>query len=50
VERGAFERGLLMLGCGEASIRMSPALVFREDQARVALELFEEVVAETVAR
>jgi 4-aminobutyrate aminotransferase len=46
VERAAFERGLLMLGCGEASIRMSPALVFREDQARVALELFEEVVAE----
>ena len=43
----AFDRGLLMLGCGEASIRMSPALVFREDQARVALELFEEVVAET---
>jgi 4-aminobutyrate aminotransferase len=47
VERGTFERGLLMLGCGDASIRMSPALVFREDQARVALELFEEVVAET---
>ena len=47
VERAAFDRGLLMLGCGEASIRMSPALVFREDQARVALELFEEVVAET---
>jgi 4-aminobutyrate aminotransferase len=47
VERGAFDRGLLMLGCGEASIRMSPPLVFREDQARVALELFEEVVAET---
>jgi 4-aminobutyrate aminotransferase len=46
VERAAFERGLLMLGCGEASIRLSPALVFREDQARVALELFEEVVAE----
>jgi 4-aminobutyrate aminotransferase len=48
VERGTFDRGLLMLGCGEASIRMSPPLVFREDQARVALELFEEVVAETV--
>ena len=47
VERGAFERGLLMLGCGERAIRMSPPLVFREDQARVALELFEEVVAET---
>jgi 4-aminobutyrate aminotransferase len=48
VELGAFERGLLMLGCGEASIRMSPALVFREDEARIALELLEEVVAETV--
>ena len=47
VERGAFDRGLLVLGCGESSIRMSPALVFREDQARVALEIFEEVVAET---
>ncbi len=47
VERAAFERGLLVLGCGESAIRMSPALVFREDQARVALELFEEVVAET---
>jgi 4-aminobutyrate aminotransferase len=47
VERAAFERGLLILGCGESAIRMSPALVFREDQARVALEHFEEVVAET---
>jgi 4-aminobutyrate aminotransferase len=49
VERGAFERGLLILGCGENAIRMSPPLVFREDQARVALEVFEEVVAETGA-
>ena len=48
VERAAFDRGLLMLGCGDRAIRMSPPLVFREDQARVALELFEEVVAETV--
>ena len=47
VERGAFDSGLLVLGCGESSIRMSPALVFREDQVRVALEIFEEVVAET---
>jgi 4-aminobutyrate aminotransferase len=45
VERDAFDRGLLLLGCGESAIRMSPPLVFREDQARVALELFEEAVA-----
>ena len=49
VERDAFERGLLLLGCGESAIRMSPPLVFREDQARVALELFEDVVAATGA-
>jgi 4-aminobutyrate aminotransferase len=47
VERDAFERGLLLLGCGESAIRLSPPLVFREDQARVALELVEEVVAAT---
>jgi 4-aminobutyrate aminotransferase len=46
VEHEAFERGLLMLGCGERAIRLCPPLVFREDQARVAVELFEEVVAE----
>jgi 4-aminobutyrate aminotransferase len=46
VERRAFEKGLLMLGCGDASIRMSPPLVFREDQARTALVMFEDVVAE----
>jgi 4-aminobutyrate aminotransferase len=50
VEHAAFERGVLLLGCGESSIRLSPPLVFREDQARVALDLFEEVVAETAAR
>jgi 4-aminobutyrate aminotransferase len=50
VEHAAFERGVLLLGCGESSIRLSPPLVFREDQARVALDLFEEVVAESVAR
>jgi 4-aminobutyrate aminotransferase len=44
VEIEAFRRGLLMLTCGDDAIRISPPLVFREDQARVALEIFEEVV------
>jgi 4-aminobutyrate aminotransferase len=47
VERRSFGRGLLVLGCGENAIRMSPPLVFREDQARTALEIFEDVVAQT---
>ena len=46
IEHRSFERGLLVLGCGENAIRMSPPLVFREDQARTALEGFEEIVAE----
>jgi 4-aminobutyrate aminotransferase len=46
IEQAAFRKGLLMLGCGDDSIRMSPPLTFREDQARRALEVFEEVVAE----
>ena len=39
-----------MLTCGDDAIRISPPLVFREDQARVALEIFEEVLAEVEAR
>jgi len=46
VEQTAFHKGLLVLGCGERAIRMSPPLVFREDQARTALALFEEAVAD----
>ncbi len=50
VEQAAFRRGLLVLGCGENAIRMSPPLVFREDQAKTALEVFEEAIAEVEAR
>ncbi|HEX9121972.1 MAG TPA: aminotransferase class III-fold pyridoxal phosphate-dependent enzyme [Actinomycetota bacterium] len=46
VEEAAFRRGLLLLGCGDDVIRMSPPLVFRQDQAETALQVFEEAVAE----
>jgi 4-aminobutyrate aminotransferase len=49
VEHAAFSRGLLVLGCGENAIRMSPPLVFRRDQAETALEIFEDAVAEVAA-
>jgi 4-aminobutyrate aminotransferase len=48
VEIAAFRRGLLMLTCGDDAIRISPPLVFREDQATAALEILEEAVAEVV--
>jgi 4-aminobutyrate aminotransferase len=41
----AFERGLLVLGCGETSIRLSPPLIVSQEQADVALDIFEECVA-----
>lgn len=49
VEHAAFRRGLLVLGAGDSVVRIAPPLVFREDQAEVALPIFEEAVAE-VAR
>ncbi len=49
VEQAAFRKGLLVLGCGDDAIRISPALNVREDQALAALEIFEEAVAEVEA-
>jgi len=49
VEIAAFRKGLLMLSCGDDAIRLSPPLVFREDQARATLEIFEEALAEVEA-
>jgi len=40
----AFERGLLILGCGENSIRLAPPLIVREQEVDVALDLLEECV------
>jgi 4-aminobutyrate aminotransferase len=38
----AFERGLLLLGCGPSTIRISPALVVTKDEADVAVDVLEE--------
>ena len=46
VEEAAFRRGLLVLGAGDSVIRISPPLVFGQDQAEIALPIFEEAVAE----
>jgi 4-aminobutyrate aminotransferase len=45
VQQAAFERGLLVLECGESTIRMSPPLVVTLEQAHTALGLFGEAVA-----
>jgi 4-aminobutyrate aminotransferase len=40
----AFERGLLILGCGETSIRLAPPLVVFQEEADIALDILEECV------
>ena len=41
----AFERGLLILGCGENSIRLAPPLIVNEHEAAIALDILEECVS-----
>jgi 4-aminobutyrate aminotransferase len=43
----AFHRGLLTLGSGENSIRMSPPLIIDEEQADCAIRIMEESIRET---
>jgi len=43
VQRRAFERGLLVLECGERSIRVSPPLVITREQSATAVKILGEV-------
>jgi 4-aminobutyrate aminotransferase len=40
----AFERGLLILGCGETTIRLCPPLIVNEHEANIALDILEECI------
>ena len=40
----AFQRGLLLLGCGETSIRICPSLLIRQDEAYIGLEILEKCI------
>ncbi len=44
VETLAFERGLMILGCGETSIRLCPPLIINEHEATVALDILEDAL------
>jgi 4-aminobutyrate aminotransferase len=44
VIQGCFERGLLILGCGENVIRFIPPLIITQEEADMALTIFEEVL------
>jgi len=42
IETLAFERGLMVLGCGETTLRLCPPLLINEYEATVALDILEE--------
>lgn len=44
VEVLAFERGLMILGCGETSIRLCPPLIVNQHEATIALDILEEAL------
>jgi 4-aminobutyrate aminotransferase len=46
IVRRAFEKGLLLLGCGDNTIRFCPALTVSADEVDMCLTIFEEVVRE----
>jgi 4-aminobutyrate aminotransferase len=45
VERAAFERGLLVLECGESTLRLCPPLIVDDATVDVALEVFADALA-----
>jgi len=40
----AFERGLMILGCGETTLRLCPPLIVNQYEATVALDILEEAL------
>jgi 4-aminobutyrate aminotransferase len=42
----AFEQGLLLLGCGETTIRLAPPLIVNQHEARIGLDIFEQCLTQ----
>jgi 4-aminobutyrate aminotransferase len=42
-----FEKGLLLLGCGESTVRFCPPLVVTREEAATAVEIFDSAISET---
>ena len=47
VIRMAFEKGLLLLGAGESSLRICPPLVVDDEQAAFAVSILDECLSQT---
>ena len=43
-----YQKGLIILGCGSNSIRWSPPLILTKENVDVALQIFDEAIAESI--
>jgi 4-aminobutyrate aminotransferase len=50
VEQECFHRGVLVLTCGERTVRLAPPLVIRPDQVDTGLAVMEEALAAVAGR
>lgn len=48
VEMACYQKGLIILGCGNNAIRWSPPLILTKENVDVALELFDQAIAESI--
>jgi 4-aminobutyrate aminotransferase len=48
IEMACFNRGLIILGCGANTIRWSPPLILTKENVDVALEIFDQAIAESI--
>ncbi|PYS99637.1 MAG: acetyl ornithine aminotransferase family protein [Acidobacteria bacterium] len=48
IEYACYERGLIILGCGSNTIRWSPPLILSKENVDVALQIFDEAIAESL--
>jgi 4-aminobutyrate aminotransferase len=46
VIQGAFHKGLLVLGAGENSLRLAPALIIDEEQTEFAIDTLDACISE----
>jgi 4-aminobutyrate aminotransferase len=48
IEIECFNRGLIILGCGNNTIRWSPPLILSRENVDVALQIFDEAIAASI--
>jgi 4-aminobutyrate aminotransferase len=46
VMKSCFERGLLLLGCGESTLRFCPPLIVTREESTTAAEIFDSAISE----